>query len=127
MSAQRIGTAPGPGASQRADHAACAEAGRGPSEVQLVVVTKTFPASDIRLLAELGVSDVAENRQQEAGREAAELRRPGAAMALRRSDAEQQGRRRSPSYADVVHSIDRPSSSAALARRGAARSTSWSR
>ena len=34
-------------------------------QVQLVVVTKTFPASDISLLAELGVTDVGENRDQE--------------------------------------------------------------
>ena len=38
--------------------AACAEAGRDRGDVRLVVVTKTFPASDVRLLAELGVADV---------------------------------------------------------------------
>ena len=31
---------------------ACADSGREPDEVQLVVVTKTFPASDVRLLAD---------------------------------------------------------------------------
>ena len=46
--------------------AACAAAGRDPDEVTLVVVTKYFPASDVRLLAELGVTDVGENRHQEA-------------------------------------------------------------
>ncbi|MEL0126200.1 MAG: YggS family pyridoxal phosphate-dependent enzyme, partial [Actinomycetota bacterium] len=35
-------------------------------QVQLVVVTKTFPARDVSLLAELGVTDVGENRDQEA-------------------------------------------------------------
>ena len=35
-------------------------------EVRLVVVTKTFPAGDVELLASLGVTDVAENRDQEA-------------------------------------------------------------
>ena len=35
-------------------------------EVRLIVVTKTFPASDVDLLATLDVSDVAENRDQEA-------------------------------------------------------------
>ena len=34
--------------------AACAEAGRDPDEVTLVVVTKFFPAADVRLLADLG-------------------------------------------------------------------------
>lgn len=34
--------------------------------VDLLVVTKTFPASDVDFLAELGVSDVGENKDQEA-------------------------------------------------------------
>ena len=51
---------------------ACAEAGRDVDEVNLVVVTKFFPASDLRLLVDLGVSDVGENRHQEAEAKAAE-------------------------------------------------------
>ncbi len=51
---------------------ACADAGRTPDEVQLVVVTKFFPAGDVRILAELGVTDVGENRHQEAEEKAAE-------------------------------------------------------
>src|SRR4051812_33504877 len=46
--------------------AACADAGRDPGDVTLVVVTKTCPASDVVLLAGLGVRDVGENRDQEA-------------------------------------------------------------
>ena len=38
----------------------------------LIAVTKTKPASDVRLLSELGVSDVGENRDAEAGDKAAE-------------------------------------------------------
>lgn len=41
-------------------------------EIGLVVVTKFFPAADVRLLAELGVRDVGENRHQEAEAKAAE-------------------------------------------------------
>jgi len=52
--------------------AACAEAGRPVDDVRLVVVTKFFPASDVRILAELGVTDVGENRHQEAEAKAAE-------------------------------------------------------
>lgn len=52
--------------------AACADAGRDPAEVSVVVVTKFFPASDVRLLAGLGVTDVGENRHQEAQAKAAE-------------------------------------------------------
>ncbi|ARH90787.1 MULTISPECIES: YggS family pyridoxal phosphate-dependent enzyme [Streptomyces] len=52
--------------------AACAKAGRPRDEVTLIVVTKTYPASDVRLLAELGVRQVAENRDQDAAPKAAE-------------------------------------------------------
>ncbi|MEV3874010.1 YggS family pyridoxal phosphate-dependent enzyme [Streptomyces sp. NPDC049906] len=51
--------------------AACTAAGRDRSEVTLVVVTKTYPASDVRLLADLGVRHVAENRDQDAAPKAA--------------------------------------------------------
>ena len=46
--------------------AAARKADRDPSEVSLIAVTKTYPASDVRVLAELGVLDVGENRDQEA-------------------------------------------------------------
>jgi pyridoxal phosphate enzyme (YggS family) len=52
--------------------AAEAAADREPGSVSLVVVTKFFPAADVRLLAELGVTDVGENRHQEAEAKAAE-------------------------------------------------------
>ncbi len=51
---------------------ACADVRRDPAEVRLVVVTKFFPAADVRLLAELGVTDVGENRHQEAEAKAEE-------------------------------------------------------
>jgi pyridoxal phosphate enzyme (YggS family) len=51
---------------------ACAAVGRAREEVTLIVVTKTYPASDVRLLAELGVRHVAENRDQDAAPKAAE-------------------------------------------------------
>ena len=51
---------------------ACARAGRSADEVTLTVVTKYFPASDVRLLAELGVRHVGENRHQEAEAKAVE-------------------------------------------------------
>jgi hypothetical protein len=46
--------------------AACATADRSPDEVTLTVVTKFHPSEDVRLLANLGVTDVGENRHQEA-------------------------------------------------------------
>jgi pyridoxal phosphate enzyme (YggS family) len=46
--------------------AACEAAGRKPEDVTLIAVTKTFPASDVRLLNGLGVTDFGENRDAEA-------------------------------------------------------------
>jgi hypothetical protein len=51
--------------------AGCLAAGRDRSAVTLIVVTKTYPASDVRLLAGIGVRDVGESRDQEAGPKAA--------------------------------------------------------
>lgn len=51
--------------------AACGAAGRRREEVTLIVVTKTYPASDVRALSELGVRHVAENRDQDAAPKAA--------------------------------------------------------
>ncbi|MCX5213445.1 YggS family pyridoxal phosphate-dependent enzyme [Kitasatospora sp. NBC_00240] len=51
---------------ERRIEAACRAAGRSRDEVTLIVVTKTYPAEDSALLAGLGVTDVAENRDQDA-------------------------------------------------------------
>ncbi len=61
---------------------------------RLVVVTKYFPASDVRILADLGVRDVGENRHQEAEAKAEELAELELRLALHRQPAEQQGGRR---------------------------------
>lgn len=45
---------------------ACSKSARDPSEITLIAVTKTFPAADVELLAEIGVCDVGENKDQEA-------------------------------------------------------------
>ena len=46
--------------------AACDAAGRTRHEVQLVAVTKTFPAADVERALAAGISDVGENKVQEA-------------------------------------------------------------
>jgi uncharacterized pyridoxal phosphate-containing UPF0001 family protein len=46
--------------------AACARAGRKRSDVTLVAVSKTFPASDVDLAIEAGMTDIGENKVQEA-------------------------------------------------------------
>jgi pyridoxal phosphate enzyme (YggS family) len=52
---------------------AATEAGRDAASITTIVVTKFHPASLVRELAALGVRDVGENRQQDAGPKAAEL------------------------------------------------------
>jgi pyridoxal phosphate enzyme (YggS family) len=85
---------------------ACDDAGRDPAELTVIAVTKTFGASDVRLLADLGVTDIGENRDQEAAPKHAEC----ADLALRWHFIGQLQRNKTRSvarYADVVHSIDR--------------------
>jgi pyridoxal phosphate enzyme (YggS family) len=86
--------------------AACAAAGRPRDEVTLIAVTKTWPVSDCALLRDLGVVDLGENRDQEAAAKAATL--PDVRWHF--VGAVQTNKARSvASYADVVHSVDRPS------------------
>lgn len=96
---------------------ACAAAGRDPGEVTLVAITKTFPASDVRLLWELGVRDVGENRDQEAAPKAAEC--VGLA-GLRWHFVGQLQTNKAASvvrYASMVHSVDRVKLARALGVR----------
>ena len=96
---------------------ACADAGRPRADVVLVAVTKTWPASDAALLRDLGVRDLGENRDQEARRKAAEVD----GVRWHFVGAVQTNKARSvASYADVVHSVDRPELLDALSA-GAAR------
>lgn len=46
---------------------------RDPSAIELIVVTKTFPVSDIEILLDLGELNFGENRDQEAAPKAAEI------------------------------------------------------
>jgi pyridoxal phosphate enzyme (YggS family) len=87
--------------------AACVAAGRSRDEITLIAVTKTWPASDVRLLYELGQRDFGENRDQEAAPKAeacadledlvwhfvGQLQTNKVASVTR--------------YADVIHSVDR--------------------
>jgi PLP dependent protein len=81
-------------------------AGRAPGSVQLVVVTKTWPPSDVAALAALGVTDVGENKDQEAAPKAAAVGDLGLTWhfvgQLQTNKARSVAR-----YADVVESVDR--------------------
>lgn len=85
--------------------AACAEAGRQRSEITLVVVTKTYPASDVELLSELGITDVGENRHPEAGDKAHAVEAPMRWHFLGGLQTNKAGA--VARYADLVHSVDR--------------------
>ncbi|MFI5755303.1 YggS family pyridoxal phosphate-dependent enzyme [Streptomyces sp. NPDC051569] len=85
---------------------ACAAAGRERAEVTLIVVTKTYPASDVRLLHELGVRHVAENRDQDAAPKAAAC--ADLSLTWHFVGQLQTNKVRSVAgYADVVQSVDR--------------------
>lgn len=95
--------------------AACRTADRDPGEVTLVVVTKFFPAADVRVLSGLGVRDVGENRHQEAAAKAEEL----AELPLRWhfvGGLQSNKAAAVAAYADAVHSLDRAKLVAGLSR-----------
>jgi len=94
---------------------ACEVAGRDAGDITLIAVTKTRPASDVRLLSELGLRDIGENRDAEAAPKAAQcsdldltwhfigqLQTNKCASVVR--------------YASVVHSVDRAGLVHALGR-----------
>jgi len=94
---------------------ACEAAGRDVSELTLIAVTKTKPASDVRLLSQLGVRDIGENRDAEAAPKAAEC----ADLDLRWHFVGQLQTNKCASvarYASVVHSVDRPRLVSALGK-----------
>ncbi|PXY19515.1 YggS family pyridoxal phosphate-dependent enzyme [Prauserella muralis] len=98
---------------------ACEAAGRSRDEVRLLAVTKTFPATDAALLAGLGVTDLAENRDQEAAAKVAEVAglRPDAAIRWHMVGRLQRNKARSVArWADEVQSVDSPRLAEALAR-----------
>ena len=95
--------------------AACDAAGRGRDEVTLIVVTKTWPASDVRALAELGVRHVAENRDQDAAPKAAAC--ADLPLVWHFVGQLQTNKVRSVvGYADVVQSVDRARLVSALSK-----------
>ncbi len=98
---------------------AVAEAGRAAGEVRLVAVTKTVPAADAALLADLGVTDLGENRDQEAGEKVAEVRelRPDTWPRWHMVGRLQRNKARSVvAWADVVQSLDSERLADALSR-----------
>jgi pyridoxal phosphate enzyme (YggS family) len=86
---------------------ACADSGRSTGEIELVAVTKFFPASDADLLAELGVRHVGENRHQEASEKVAQLRHRDLLTVHFVGQLQTNKAAAVARYADVVQSVDR--------------------
>jgi pyridoxal phosphate enzyme (YggS family) len=94
--------------------AACQASSRTRDEITLVVVAKTYPASDVDLLAELGVTDFGENRHPEAEDKWAQVKHPirrHFVGGLQTNKAGAVAR-----YADIVHSVDRLKLARSLSR-----------
>jgi pyridoxal phosphate enzyme (YggS family) len=85
--------------------AAAQAAGRSPSEITLIAVTKTFPVSDLEILHELGVRNFGENRDQEAAPKVGVL---PADITWHFQGGIQSNKLKSISnWASVIHSVDK--------------------
>ena len=99
--------------------AACVASGRSPSEITLIAVTKTYPASDVVHLVQLGVRDIGENRDQEAAPKAALV---GEGPRWHFIGQLQRNKCKSVvTYASVVHSVDSVELAQTLADQAARR------
>lgn len=106
--------------------AACGQAGRDCAGVHLVVVTKGHPADDLYRLAGLGVTHIGEARDEDARTKRSALEGMGGlgpgALCWHAIGRLQSNKARSiGTWADVVHSVDRHSLLAPLARAAADR------
>ena len=84
--------------------AAAMKAGRNIEDIHLIVVTKNFPASDVEILRELGISDFGENRDSDAAAKAALV--PGTWHF--QGQIQSNKLKSICSWASVIHSLDDP-------------------
>jgi pyridoxal phosphate enzyme (YggS family) len=109
---------------KRVDDAAAA-AGRDASEIELLPVTKFFPASDVVELVRLGCDAFGESREQEASRKIADLavlsaEEPVPALRWHMIGSIQRKKARAvASWAYATHSVDRAAVVEALGRAAA--------
>ena len=96
---------------------ACRDAGRDASEVTLVAVSKTFPAEAIEPVIEAGQCVFGENRVQEAKAKWPPLleKHPGLSLHLI-GPLQSNKAKEAVALFDAIHSVDRPSLCAALAK-----------
>ncbi|AZG43711.1 YggS family pyridoxal phosphate-dependent enzyme [Gordonia insulae] len=90
---------------------AVSAAGRAPGDVELLVVTKFFPADDVRRLMDLGVRSFGESREPEASRKIADVAQDTAAagdVVFDMIGSVQSKKAKSvAAWARTVHSVDR--------------------
>ena len=84
---------------------ACSAAGREFSEITLIAVTKTYPASDVDLLKQLGIENVGENRDQEASSKKSEVKNQFKWHFI--GQLQSNKAKSVVNYADLIHSVDR--------------------
>ena len=84
---------------------ACSAAGRDISEITLIAVTKTYPASDVDLLKQLGIENVGENRDQEASAKKLEVKSEFKWNFI--GQLQSNKAKSVVNYADLIHSVDR--------------------
>jgi pyridoxal phosphate enzyme (YggS family) len=84
---------------------ACSAAGRETSEITLIAVTKTYPASDVDLLKQLGIENVGENRDQEASSKKSEVKNEFKWHFI--GQLQSNKAKSVVNYADLIHSVDR--------------------
>lgn len=93
----------------RAQMAAAAKrAGRSPEEVRLIAVTKTRPLADVEAVLAAGVTDLGENRVQEALPKAQALAPSDASRRWHLIGSLQTNKvKQALQFADLIHSLDR--------------------
>ena len=84
---------------------ACSAAGRDVSEITLIAVTKTYPASDVELLKQLGIENVGENRDQAASSKKSEVKSEFIWHFI--GQLQSNKAKSVVNYADLIHSVDR--------------------
>ena len=97
--------------------AAAREAGRRPGDIDLIAVSKTFEAADIRPILDAGHRKFGENRVQEAAGKWPDLREEYDGIELHLIGPLQSNKaRQAVQLFDVIHTIDRPRIADAIAR-----------
>jgi pyridoxal phosphate enzyme (YggS family) len=114
---QTISAAPERLAAVRADvERACREAGRDPASVTLVAVSKTFDAAEVAPVLAAGQRVFGENRVQEAKAKWPDLQAKYNATLHLIGPLQSNKAKEAVALFDMIHTVDRPSLCAALAK-----------